>query len=66
MKQKTHSGTKKRVRLTKGGKGKVRVAKPNRNHLLLQKSKDQKKLGLNLRAVESKKFVKKIKRLLVK
>jgi large subunit ribosomal protein L35 len=42
MKQKTHSGTKKRVKKT--GTGKYMVEKSCKNHLLVNKSKRQKKL----------------------
>ncbi len=41
MKQKTHSGTKKRIKVT--GKGKLRLQKAGKNHLLSSKSKRQKK-----------------------
>ena len=43
MKQKTHSGTKKRVKVT--GRGKLMLQKAAKNHLLSSKSKRQKKLG---------------------
>ncbi len=43
MKQKTHSGTKKRVKVT--GSGKLRFQKACKNHLLSSKSKRQKKYG---------------------
>jgi len=42
-KQKSHSGAKKRVRRT--GSGKIVFKRNSRNHLLLQKSKRQKKLN---------------------
>ena len=42
MKQKTHSGAKKRVKKT--GKGTFVVQKSCKNHLLVNKSKRQKKL----------------------
>lgn len=41
MKQKTHSGAKKRFKVTKNGK--VRSRKKNRNHLLEKKSKSRKR-----------------------
>lgn len=44
MKQKSHSGAKKRIKRT--GTGKITMAKPNKRHLLLQKSKKQKRAGL--------------------
>lgn len=44
-KQKTHSGTKKRVKRT--GSGKLRMEKSCKRHLLAQKSKRQKKIGGN-------------------
>jgi len=43
MKQKTHSGAKKRIRVT--GSGKVLLQKSCKNHLLSSKSKRQKKFG---------------------
>jgi len=45
-KQKSHSGAKKRVRLT--GSGKVAVKRRGRSHLLQQKSKRQKRLNRTL------------------
>jgi len=42
MKLKSHSSTKKRVRVT--GSGKIRLQKSAKKHLLAQKSKRQKKL----------------------
>lgn len=41
MKQKTHSGAKKRVKIT--GTGKMMFQKASKNHLLSSKSKRQKK-----------------------
>lgn len=41
MKIKSHSSTKKRVKFT--GKGKIRLRKSSKQHLLSQKSKRQKK-----------------------
>jgi len=43
MKQKTHSGLKKRTKIT--GSGKVMINKACKNHLLSSKSKRQKKTG---------------------
>ncbi len=43
MKQKTHSGTKKRTKVT--GSGKIMFQKSCKNHLLSSKSKRQKKFG---------------------
>lgn len=43
MKQKTHSGLKKRAKIT--GSGKVMFQKAAKNHLLSSKSKRQKKTG---------------------
>lgn len=43
MKQKTHSGLKKRIKLT--GSGKALFCKSCQNHLLSSKSKKQKKLS---------------------
>ena len=45
MKQKTHSGTKKRAKKT--GSGKIRIEKGSKRHLLVNKSKRQKNLGGN-------------------
>jgi len=45
-KQKSHSGAKKRVRMT--GSGKIAIKRSGRNHLLQQKSKRQKKLSRTL------------------
>jgi large subunit ribosomal protein L35 len=45
MKQKSHSGTKKRVKLT--GSGKIRMEKGSKRHLLVNKSKRQKNIGGN-------------------
>jgi large subunit ribosomal protein L35 len=59
-KQKSHSGGKKRVRLT--GSGKLVLKRSRRNHLLLQKSKRQKRLNSTL-VVASTEF-KKIRALL--
>ena len=42
MKLKSHSATKKRVKIT--GSGKIRLQKSAKKHLLAQKSKRQKKL----------------------
>ncbi len=43
MKQKTHSGTKKRTKIT--GSGKVKFQKSCKGHLLSSKSKRQKKVS---------------------
>jgi large subunit ribosomal protein L35 len=43
MKQKTHSGTKKRIKVT--GSGKMMFQKAGKNHLLSSKNKRQKKLN---------------------
>lgn len=43
MKKKSHSGLKKRVKLT--GTGKVKFTKSAKKHLLVNKSKRQKKLN---------------------
>ena len=40
-KQKSHSGTKKRFKIT--GSGKVKFSKPNRGHFLTKKSTSQKR-----------------------
>lgn len=45
MKQKTHSGAKKRVKRT--GSGKIRMEKGSKRHLLVNKSKRQKNIGGN-------------------
>ncbi len=43
MKQKTHSGTKKRIKVT--GSGKMMFQKAAKNHLLSSKNKRQKKVN---------------------
>ena len=58
---KTHSGTKKRVKIT--GSGKVRMEKSSKRHLLVNKSKRQKNIGGN-KLVVSKADAKRFKRLL--
>lgn len=45
-KRKSHSGAKKRVRVT--GSGKLAVKRHSRNHLLMQKNKRQKRLNRTL------------------
>ncbi len=45
-KQKSHSGAKKRIRRT--GSGRIAMKRHSRNHLLLQKSKRQKRLPRTL------------------
>lgn len=42
MKLKTHSGLKKRVKIS--GRGKIFLRKPSKQHLLINKSKRQKRL----------------------
>ena len=51
MKKKSHSGAKKRVKKT--GTGKLLVQKSCKNHLLVNKSKRQKKLNAKGKPVES-------------
>lgn len=51
MKQKTHSGSKKRIKKT--GSGKLMFQKAGRNHLLSSKSKRQKKVNRLGQAVPS-------------
>ena len=46
MKQKSHSGAKKRIRKT--GSGKLAMKRNSRNHLLMQKNKRQKGLSRTL------------------
>jgi large subunit ribosomal protein L35 len=46
MKQKSHSGAKKRVRKT--GSGKLAMKRHSRNHLLMQKNKRQKRMNRTL------------------
>lgn len=60
MKQKTHSGAKKRMKKT--GTGKIRMAKSCKRHLLANKSKRQKKLGGKKLCI-SKSNVKKMEKL---
>ncbi len=45
-KQKSHSGAKKRIRLT--GSGKIAMKRHSRSHLLMQKSKRQKRINRTL------------------
>lgn len=57
MKQKNHSGTKKRVKIT--GSGKIRMEKSSKRHLLVNKSKRQKNIGGSKNVVakaDSKRF----------
>ncbi len=61
MKQKSHSGTKKRAKKT--GSGKIRMEKGHKRHLLAQKSKRQKTAGGN-KVVASKSNEKKLRALL--
>ncbi len=61
MKKKTHSGAKKRVKIT--GSGKFRMEKAAKRHLLVNKSKRQKNIGGNKRVV-SPSDVRKLKALL--
>ncbi|MBU1152165.1 50S ribosomal protein L35 [Patescibacteria group bacterium] len=62
MKQKTHSGLKKRIKKT--GSGKLMVEKSCKRHLLDNKSKKQKKLGKGGIAVNPSRL-KSVKKLLV-
>jgi len=62
MKQKTHSGAKKRVKINK--KGKVFLKKACRSHLLINKSKRQKKSNQKTGKPASPADVKNIKKLL--
>jgi len=57
-KQKTHSGAKDRVRITKNGK--VRTGSPNRNHFLQKKSGARKRrlAGLDTRSGAQSKSIK--------
>jgi ribosomal protein L35 len=61
MKQKSHSGLKKRIKVRKSGS--ISVQKSCRNHLLTNKSKRQKKMGATGMAVHPTR-VKAIRRLL--
>ncbi|OIO52381.1 50S ribosomal protein L35 [Candidatus Peregrinibacteria bacterium CG1_02_41_10] len=61
MKIKTHSGAKKRIKITASGKFKFR--KSCKNHLLSHKSKEQKRVGLQGVVLNSS-DVKKLKKLL--
>lgn len=60
MKQKSHSGMKKRIKKT--GTGKLMAAKANKRHLLANKSKRQKKANLGGKQISAAnlKFVKKL------
>ena len=60
MKQKTHSGAKKRMKRT--GSGKIRMEKSCKRHLLAQKSKRQKKKA-GSKTVVSKSNVEKLAKL---
>ncbi len=61
-KQKTHSGAKKRFRVTRTGK--VMMAKKNRAHILEKKSSKRKRRLAGDTVLDSKKQAKNIKRLL--
>ncbi len=61
MKLKSHSGTKKRVKIT--GKGKIMFSKPCKKHLLINKSKRQKSLYILGKSVHAS-DAKRIRRLL--
>ena len=61
MKQKSHSGLKKRIKVRKSGS--ISVQKSCRNHLLTNKSKGQKKMGKGGMTVDPTR-VKAIRRLL--
>lgn len=61
MKQKSHSGMKKRVKFT--GSGKIRMEKGSKRHLLVNKSKRQKKVA-GRKLVVSAADLKRFKRLL--
>ena len=63
MKQKTHSGAKKRFQINK--KGRAQMQKAAKRHLLVNKSKGQKRLGKK-KLTLSASNVKKIKKLLNK
>jgi large subunit ribosomal protein L35 len=58
MKQKTHSGAKKRVKKT--GTGKFVVQKSCRNHLLVNKSKRQKQIESKLAQDPQQKMLSKL------
>lgn len=49
MKMKTHSGAKKRIKIT--GRKKLKVAKTSKKHLLINKSKRQKLFGQSAHGV---------------
>ena len=51
MRKKSHSGLKKRIKIT--GKGKFLFKKSAKNHLLVNKSKRQKKLNKNGKVASS-------------
>lgn len=61
MKQKSHSGMKKRAKFT--GSGKIRMEKGSKRHLLVNKSKRQKKIA-GRKLVVSAADLKRFKRLL--
>ncbi|MCC7432296.1 50S ribosomal protein L35 [Candidatus Peregrinibacteria bacterium] len=60
MKKKSHSGLKKRIKIT--GKGKVKFTKSAKKHLLVNKSKRQKKLnrGGKVASASDTKWIKKL------
>jgi large subunit ribosomal protein L35 len=60
---KTHKSTSKRFRRTKGGKGKLMRTKLGKSHLRRKKSKRAKRLYDETVPVESKKMVRRVKRL---
>jgi large subunit ribosomal protein L35 len=60
---KTHKSTSKRFRRTKGGKGKLMRTKLGKSHLRRKKSKRAKRLYDEMIPVESKKMVRRVKRL---
>ena len=62
MKQKTHSGAKKRVKIN--AKGKMFLKKASRNHLLINKAKRQKKLNQKTGKPVNPSNIKSIKKLL--
>lgn len=58
MKQKSHSGAKKRTKKT--GTGKYMVQKSSQNHLLTNKSKRQKKIGTKVTKDPQQKMLEKL------
>lgn len=64
---KSHSGAKKRIKRTKNGKSTdtFKFQKPCKNHLLMNKSRRQKRLGENTGLILDPSLVKRVKKLIL-